>query len=236
MWGGRRGPAGMVSRSAAGGPASGRAAGRCRNRRGAGSPRPGHSCRRGPRGAAWCAADLTPRRRWWRRPRRPAGAPAGRCCPVPAHRSPVSGHRCPVTGVRSRAGPAASPGARRGRRGGGTAPGPEEPARCGRAAVRPRRVRAALRPCGPGAFADPGPRCRGPDRAAAPAPGGRASHPRAAATRAVTRRMSSPASGCHWTPSVRAAASGSSTASTVPSAAWAAGTRPAPRRSRAWWW
>ena len=60
--------------------------------------------------------------------------------------------------------------------------------------------------------------------------------PRAASvTSACMTRRSSPISGCHCTPSAHRAP-GSSTASTVPSAAWADATRSGARRSTAWWW
>jgi len=48
-------------------------------------------------------------------------------------------------------------------------------------------------------------------------------------------RRSSPISGCHCTPSTHWAP-GSSTASTVPSAACAEATSPGASRSTAWWW
>lgn len=57
----------------------------------------------------------------------------------------------------------------------------------------------------------------------------------AASTKARITRTSSPISGCHCTPSTQPGV-GSSSASTVPSAAYADGTRPSPRRSTAWWW
>ncbi len=59
-------------------------------------------------------------------------------------------------------------------------------------------------------------------------------HSRAASTSCSKRRWSSPASGCHRTPTTNGL-SGSSIASTVPSSAQATSRRPSPTRSMPWW-
>lgn len=71
----------------------------------------------------------------------------------------------------------------------------------------------------------------GPSLAQAPAVLGAA----LAAVRARITRVSRPASGCHWTASTKPSPSAGSSASTVPSAACAEGSRPQPGRSTAWW-
>ena len=57
----------------------------------------------------------------------------------------------------------------------------------------------------------------------------------AATTSPRNRPKSSPCSGCHWTPSQNGR-SGSSSASMVPSGAWAVGTRPGCSATAWWWW
>src|SRR5688500_15936348 len=58
---------------------------------------------------------------------------------------------------------------------------------------------------------------------------------RACSTSASKSAASSPASGCHCTPTANRS-DGSSTASSVPSSAHAVSIRPSPSRPRPWWW